>query len=906
MKFKISIQIIGALLMCCLSWPSLAQLPEDFFETALYDFNNPVGVTTDERGFTYVWEKAGTIWLLDSADVRFPEPFLDLSEEVASWRDHGLLGVALDPDFLFNGYVYCLYTVDRHHLFNYGTSTYSVDSTIINQATIGRISRFTADPSSAFTSAPYSSRKVLLGHSIEDGIPIPNNLHGVGSLDFGDDGSLLASTGDGGPDVQPQFAGDFHIDQAIAEGITSEEEHVGPFRAQILECLNGKILRLDPETGMGLSDNPFFEATNPTSVKSKIWTLGIRNPYRMKIIPGTGVHEAGQGNPGIIVFGDVGEAQWEEINFITGPGQNCGWPIYEGYDQNWTWSQKERANRYAPNPLYNTNNCDQEFFNFQDLLLPANSTGNYFWENPCAPNQEIPETIEKFHHHWPILDYSNLMFNAPPRGRTAIFDENGKKTVSQLTDPSSTIKGDSLNGFSAIAGFWYDSGQLPETYNNSYWIGDYSGWIKILKLDEDYKLIEVDTFTQFDRGLVDLTFNKKQQAIYYVDLSSNKLYKIGFGVDPPPVIVTNIDTLWGTSPLNVQFDASASYHPKDVPFEYFWDFGDGTTSTLAEVNHTFTSTAQQMQSFNVKLILTDTLGKSSEKQILVSLNNSPPTVKIASVANGDLYPVTSTTSLRLVAEVNDPEHTDGSLKYRWQTFLHHNAHFHPEPIDTLRQTYTLIDPLGCEEELYYFRIRLSVSDPEGLTSEDEIMIFPDCNTKTWDVDLKGAYQESSILLSWDLPDLDSLQDIIIQRVTSNAEDWNIGTITPSQPGTYTFEDLYPINGINQYRLQFNHQDGTYSYSNFASLLFPNPPPTKIFPNPAQEEINVQLSNLNNQPVSWKLFANDGRLLRSGLFNTSMDNFSFEKIDLSFYQSGVYFLEIKVGENTYGEQIILKK
>ncbi|MEO0778675.1 MAG: PQQ-dependent sugar dehydrogenase, partial [Bacteroidota bacterium] len=517
------------LFLSLILWSSLsAQLPEDFFQEVVAEFQLPVGLTVDERGYTYVWEKGGIVWLLDSNEVKMPTPFLDLSEEVAEWRDHGLLGFVLDPDFLFNGYVYCAYTVDRHHLFHYGTPDYSPDSTVLNQATIGRITRFTADADRNFTVAPYETRKVLLGEDLQSGIPIPNNLHGVGSLAFGDDGSLLTSTGDGGPDFQAEFSGDFHIEQAIEEGILSAAEQVGPFRAQLLGGLNGKILRLDPLTGDGLPDNPYFDPAQPRKAASRVWTLGIRNPYRMATIPGSGSHDAGAANPGIIVFGDVGEGLWEEINFVTGPGQNCGWPIYEGLEENWKWAPTLRKNTTAPNPLAGATNCDRDYFYFQDLLLPANDEAKYFWRNPCDDQQLIPNGIPRFTHHWPVIEYNNQLFNQPTRARIAFFDDSGTKVISPLPALNNGIRGQNFDGFSAMAGFWYESGPLPEQYQRTFWMADYSGWIRYLSLDEDYRVTRVDTFTRFDHDIVGLTFNPQQQSIYFVDISEGRLYKIAY------------------------------------------------------------------------------------------------------------------------------------------------------------------------------------------------------------------------------------------------------------------------------------------------------------------------------------------------------------------------------------------
>jgi glucose/arabinose dehydrogenase len=82
--------------------------------------------------------------------------------------------------------------------------------------------------------------------------------------------------------------------------------------------LAGKILRVDPETGEGPADNPFFDG-NPVSNRSRVFAYGFRNPFRM--VQNRATDE--------IYVGDVGLLAWEELNRLR-PGANYGWPCYEG------------------------------------------------------------------------------------------------------------------------------------------------------------------------------------------------------------------------------------------------------------------------------------------------------------------------------------------------------------------------------------------------------------------------------------------------------------------------------------------------------------------------------------------------------------------------------------------------
>ena len=312
---------------------SFGQLPDEFFDQRVRsDFDFVVGLQFDATGQMYVWEKAGRLYVIDTLGNKSIEPVIDISEAVCDWKDHGLMSFALDPGFRNNGKVYLAYAVDLHHYYNYGTPAYSEDSTTINTATFGRIVQYQLDKATNFTQLVPDSEKILLGAQIENGIPLTNEFHGLGSLVMGEDGSLLVSVGDAasgkGPDTGGDSLGAF-VTPALEHKILTEDQNIGSYRSLYLGSYNGKILRIDPETGEGLSSNPFYDASEPRSPKSRIWATGFRNPYRIMIWPGTGSHYPADGNPGIIFAGDVGWGAWEELNVVTKGGQNFGWPITE-------------------------------------------------------------------------------------------------------------------------------------------------------------------------------------------------------------------------------------------------------------------------------------------------------------------------------------------------------------------------------------------------------------------------------------------------------------------------------------------------------------------------------------------------------------------------------------------------
>jgi glucose/arabinose dehydrogenase len=282
---------------------------------------------TPDGSRIYIAQKNGVVRVFDNGTL-LSTPFIDISRQVNNVRDRGLLGLAVHPDFQNNPYIYLLFTYDPPEVYN--SANVSNPNTLAGPDESGnrpsRLIRVTADRSTNYTTAIPGSEVVLLGKNstwantsrpdldstgdnsippsgiTADGTSIPDYLasdsqsHSVGMVKFGIDGSLFVGNGDG-----------------------TSYGRVDPrtVRVQSLDNLSGKILRLDPITGEGYTDNPFYDG-NSNSNRSKVYSYGLRNPFRFTI-------NRSNNEP---VIGDVGWNTWEEIN--TGRGRNFGWPYYEG------------------------------------------------------------------------------------------------------------------------------------------------------------------------------------------------------------------------------------------------------------------------------------------------------------------------------------------------------------------------------------------------------------------------------------------------------------------------------------------------------------------------------------------------------------------------------------------------
>jgi uncharacterized repeat protein (TIGR03806 family) len=238
--------IILALLACRAG--RAARLPQGFSETAVATgINGATAMEFAPDGRLFVCEQTGTLLVVKN-DRLLPVPFLKLKVD-SSW-ERGLLGVAFDPHFARNHYVYVNYISPHpypHH----------------------RISRFTARGDRA---APNSETILLEGDNQEKLGGGVKNGHQGGAIHFGKDGKLYIAIGD-------QTAG-------------------AP--AQDLKTLQGKILRINAD-GSIPQDNPFYRKT--TGKYRAIWALGLRNPFTFAFQPGTGR----------MFINDVGGAN-EEIN----------------------------------------------------------------------------------------------------------------------------------------------------------------------------------------------------------------------------------------------------------------------------------------------------------------------------------------------------------------------------------------------------------------------------------------------------------------------------------------------------------------------------------------------------------------------------------------------------------------
>lgn len=888
-------------------------LPEGFnIEWHSQNWTAPVDIDFDEKGIMYVSEKEGVVWIVKDGKKGL-QPLIDISDEVANFGDNGLLSIALDKDFMNNGYFYMYYVVDRYHWMYSHQSDYDPELSQYWNATFARVTRYQADPEKDFEEVLPGSRFILIGKTNLDGIPSLYTSHVGGTIDVGDDGSLIVSTGDGSTWKKPYGGNgppynEEYVEQALNDGIIRPEEELGAFRAQYIDNFNGKILRINPMTGEGMIGNPFFSSEEPDAHRSKIYALGLRNGFRLKVREGSGSTDPQDGLPGVMYVMDVGNENWEELNVVKVPGQNFGWPLYEGIEPMTTFQE---MNTQHPTVKASDQDCLwSEGYLFKDLIQQPKAVFPFnTFTDPCDENEHLGEK-ETFIHSLPAMAFGH--WTVQGNFYVPLFDNDGAPYKIKIDEPGSPVMGNSKGqyGICGIVGDFYEGEIFPEWYHDKLFIGDYDrGWIKVIDSDDNDDIREIRDFFSDTIKISHIALNPIDGALYFVDFP-NGIKKITYGQNVRPVADIDFDRNYGPSPLEVNFDATGSYDPNDDELSYEWDFGNGLVSDELTPTITFEELSGLPKTFTATLNVRDSGGLVGTDSTFISLNNSPPSVSITNVEDGDLYPTDGLTFLEMTASVNDAEHNVDELTYEWQLYLGHNTHEHPEPVSNDVSPTIRILPTSCGVEQFYYRIQLKVTDAEGLEGIDSKRLEPDCDGVFVNLlVLKLDQFNDAIELQWTTGFEKGLNKIFVERSVNRGLSYETiqelsGTNQGEANWNYTFRDDSSLDGNRTYRLRFESTRGQIVYSQSLDVNFVHSETINIFPNPANEQLFVQFGQLQNDGELF-LFDSNGRLVLRKSF--TQDGPLESVVDVRHILPGSYFFQLTNGiVEKSGKLIILER
>lgn len=882
------------------TYQTQAQSTFDFAESTIRGpWDLPVGICFDDNRQAYIWDMTGKVYVMDTLDQIQKTPLIDISEQMAKWLDIGMTGFALDPNFLDNGYFYLLYPVDWHHYQYYGTADYNPQKTETNTATFGRIARFTADAASNFTTVVEDSEHILLGHSPEDGFPILFDSHGLGSLAFGTDGSLLASCGDGANSVWKDIGGNggSYFEKGLERGIIQPKENVGAFRSQMIQSLAGKIIRIDPQTGEGLPSNPFYDQQNPKSPASRVWTLGLRNPFRFLVIPESGSHYAEDGQPGTIICGDVGEYSWEEMNRFDEGGQNAGWPLYEGMELSPTYGQIELPHPFAINDQKG-NDCPQEQFFFHQLLA-EDQQSKALPQHPCFANQVLQTSTPSFVHQRPQLIYQNQDSKGNTLAYAAVttYNAEGKATSTSIEETAPRPIGTAFQGDASIPAFYYQEGSLPEGLHQRLFQVDYVGWLRTYQFGTRGELSTTQHFWDGPDRVVAAAAHPTAPNIYFLSLATRRLHKLTFGGKRPPQAIMQLDQYFGPSPLTIQFNGAASI-AYESGLDYSWKVNGHPISKDSILNYTFTD--ESIAKVPVQLIVRDTFGGVDSISETIFLNNTPPKINWLSPGIDEQYPLDVSSLIRLDAWAEDTESDQAQLRYDWEIFLHHNSHFHFANAQSGQQSFAILAPLGCSVEDYSYRVVLKVSDEQGLFSQETRWLYPNCTDRAVPTfELDGFSKGQQVQLSWNFAlDLEGL----LFEVERSTDYFNFEVLARQE--TTSHQDIPGRNGSYIYRIKATAADGRFWYSNLLEKSLPSDSGIKVYPNPSQGLFNFEMAEIAGRSLQLTLFDANGRKIKSRTFEKELNGKNSYSIDLQNWSPGIYFYQIKDQQQCFVGKLLL--
>jgi glucose/arabinose dehydrogenase len=592
-----------ALFICISAGLAAAQVnfadPRFVSERVAGGLRAPMGFAFAPDGRIFAWEKRGTVRIIKNGAL-LATSFVDLRPRVNQFLDRGLIGLALDPNFSSNGFIYLTY------VFENGGDPENDDP---KTQRLVRVQANPANPDVALA----GSETILLG-SIStppcsnfpegsDCIPSDIGAHTIDHLHFASDGTLFVSIGDGA---------------TFADATTAS------LRAQNLNSYSGKLLRINKD-GTAPTDNPFSDGTN--SIRSKVWAYGLRNPYRFTLHPQTG-------EPYI---GDLGWTKFDEIN--RGRGVNFGWPCYEGRDP-----QPQFQNKFEQ--------CRQ--LTSAEVVAPLHFYGG-------AEGQAI-----------------------------------------------------------MLGDFLPTTSPYPSEYHGNLFFADFAGeWIDRAILDSAGNIVQVSRFATSVARPVYLELGP-DGMLYYVSIGSGEIRRIRFtgSSNRAPVAAASANPSFGLSPLDVAFSSAGSSDPEGGTLTFLWEFGDGSTSTLANPAHRYT--ANGLAKFNARLTVKDPEGVSSQASVLITVGSTAPTVSIQSPADGAGVRVGQVVEYR--GSATDAE--DGNLpgsSLAWRVLLHHNTHQHiVQETQGAAGRFTVLDhdPVGT----FSYEIILTAEDTSGLRTVKSIKV----------------------------------------------------------------------------------------------------------------------------------------------------------------------------------------
>jgi glucose/arabinose dehydrogenase len=535
--------------------------------------------------------------------------------------EEGLQGIAIDPNFATNRFIYVYYSPP---LSTPGGDAPATGTAADFNAWRGQLnlSRFTLNANDTLNIA---SERVVLS--------VPNDrgmcCHVGGDIDFDAAGNLYLTTGD---DTNPfESAGYSPIDERTNRNPSYDAQR----SSANTNDLRGKVLRIKVNADGSYSipaGNLFPQGTANT--RPEIYAMGFRNPFRMSVDKPTGIVYLGDYGPDAgSTNANRGPNGQVEFDRITSPG-NYGWPYCTGTN---TTSETYNEWNFATNATGPKYNCT------------GGPTNNSF-------RNTGQQTLPPARASW--IRYGGDAGTPPEFGGGSESPMGGPVYRFNASNPSSI--------------------KFPQSLDGRYFAGEYGRrWIKAIAVNTNGTPGEISAFPWTGTQVMDMAFGP-DGALYVLDYGTGSnnagLYRIeyiGSGTNRNPIAVASANRTSGPAPLAVTFSSAGSSDPEGGALTYSWAFGDGTTSTAANPTKTYNANG----TYTATLTVRDPQGLPGTASVIINVGNTAPTVTLSTPGNGQLFNFGDT--VPFTVSVTDPE--DGTINCSRVTVtysLGHDSHAH--------------------------------------------------------------------------------------------------------------------------------------------------------------------------------------------------------------------------------------
>ena len=629
-----------------------------------FDVNTLIGPVDGCMGFDvapdgrifYILKK-GEVWVWDPATSASTKA-LDYTaaggnHKVYTPYENGMIGIALDPQFPSDPYIYLHYTFTGSNPWGGGVGQQRVVRLSVSGNTINP-----------------ASEEVLLQYDHDRDAAI----HSAGCLAFDGSGNLLIATGDNtsygsGVSANPYAP----IDERTGYEIYDAQRSSGN-----TNDLRGAILRITPSATIGggytiPTGNLFPSSWN---TRGEIYIMGVRNPFQICVNPATGWVAWGDVGPDATSAhpfrGPIGK---DEVNVATSAG-NFGWPYVIGANEAYNdYNFATAASGAKFDTLGPTNNSPHS--SGRTTLPPTKRA--LLWEDKNTVTPEFPELGTG---NATILGGEFYRYNSSSSSSNKLpeYYTNKLFILEWTRNWVKVISLDQAGNLLEIDPF------LP----NKQWEAPMS-----MRQGPDGDLYIMEWGSDQWGGST-----SRISRIRYTGSSTGG----GGPTGQAPVAEIGADKDNGSIPLTVQFTGSSSYDPNGGSLTYSWDFGGTGTSTATNPSHTFWTSGVH----NVTMTVTNSIGLSTTRSFTVTAGNNRPVVTINEPREGGFYDWEEYVNFDIeVTDVEDGTTANGSISCSnlvVQMLLGHDSHAHPStPATSCNGTFhaTAAGHVTYEDDIYY-------------------------------------------------------------------------------------------------------------------------------------------------------------------------------------------------------------